>query len=374
MTTPATPVQDPAAFPPAAPTAPTPPNQEFVPVPVSQRYKVLNMTDQEMKRHKRAVETNMRTRSRSTRPFQQINLPRGMEIWAIPGMTETHYEQEIEGIIIDIRPPRAYFPKQYVAGGPKEPPACSSIDGITGYGDNGTGQTGAHACLSCRQNVYGTGQNGRGRACREHRTVYIITPGQAWPTIIQVPVTSFRNLENYTDRLTQNGIPYDTVVTRFRLRKVDEENTVMVFAMGDVLSDEEDEKVQTLAKPIIQSIEEDAQRRVQAALDTNALDMDGILVEATEQNALPAPETGSGNSSAAADEEFDRFAAANIGGAAPDAAGSWPPPAGFPPAQENDPAFYPSPVGAGVESRPAAAPPPAPPTTGVMGLDPAFDV
>ena len=150
MTMPPTQAQNPAAFQQGPPQPPAPTQEPEIPViPVSQRYKVLNMTPMEIQRHQRAVQTNMKTRSRATHPFKQINQPpRGLDIWPIPGVNETLYEREIEGIILHITPPRAWYPKVYDPSGPKEPPACSSIDGVTGYGNNGTG-SGQHQCLTC---------------------------------------------------------------------------------------------------------------------------------------------------------------------------------------------------------------------------------
>ena len=380
------PAPNPAAFAPGQPPTPGPNQAPEIPqLPVGQRYKVLNMTATEIQRHQRAVQTNMSTRSRATHPFKQINLPpRGMDIWAVPGVNETLYYREIEGIILHIAPPRAYFPKLYDPSGPKEPPACSSIDGITGYGNNGYSM-GQHDCFTCPQNVYGTGQGGRSRACREHRTVHIFTPDQAWPVVIQVPVTSFRFLDDYMARLTQNGLPCDTVVTRFSLRKLDEENTVIAFAIGEVLSPEEEDKVQALAQPIIDSIKADSLRRTQQALTSNAMDMEGIIVEATTTDpaALPAPERSPQASGGGVPPgEYDGFADPRdypgpAAGFAPEpGAGFYPEPnAGFPP---EDPRFAPQGAGfppAGPEGYGFGAAPGTPPAPGqTLGLDPSFDV
>lgn len=96
--------------------------------------------------------------------------------------------------------------------------------------------------------------------------------------------------------------------------------------------------------------------------------MKGILVEATEVNALPDPQEEAGG--AAAQDEFDRFAAAGNGGNDSmefSGSGGWDAPAGVPSARGNAPFHDLPPVNAPVGGA-------APPESGPRALDPTFDV
>lgn len=263
--------------------APPPPQQS-----VSQRYTVLNMTPQQMNRQQRAVQTNWQGRTLSPQDFQHITLPpRGIDVWPISDGNDTQYHQEFEGIIIHTGFSRAWYIREYTPG-VKEPPSCASVDGVTGYGNNGE-YDGVHECFTCPKNVFGTSRTGKGTACPKHRSIYILMPDRILPTVVQVPATSFRYMDDYFRRLTHEGKPYDTVVTKFRLRKYDEENVRIVFDQGEVLNDAEDQKVQAFAGGIVALIQAHSSQQSQLQVQPGASPAPRALGEPQPANgAVPA--------------------------------------------------------------------------------------
>jgi hypothetical protein len=62
--------------------------------------------------------------------------------------------------LVHMSKPRAMFVE------PEQQPRCRSDDGVTGKGANG--QDGSvHKCATCPQDVFGTGKEGRGKACKQ---------------------------------------------------------------------------------------------------------------------------------------------------------------------------------------------------------------
>ena len=128
--------------------------------------------------------------------FQKLKVPgSGALQFELPGDNPDNpdYERYIDGVIIYNHATNAYWP----AGSEFDentPPLCSSFDGKTGNGLPGG------ACELCAMNQYGTDQGGgKGKACKNMRTLYILRSGEAMPIQFSLPPTSIRPFNDFVN-------------------------------------------------------------------------------------------------------------------------------------------------------------------------------
>ncbi|AFL99488.1 hypothetical protein Desde_1056 [Desulfitobacterium dehalogenans ATCC 51507] len=81
-------------------------------------------------------------------------------------------------------------------------PLCSSFDGIMGTDENGN----SRRCAECPQNAWGSGKEGRGKACKEMRRMFLLTPDNALPIQISFPPTSIGAIDNFFSARLTNRI------------------------------------------------------------------------------------------------------------------------------------------------------------------------
>jgi hypothetical protein len=81
-------------------------------------------------------------------------------------------------------------------------PTCSSLDGTVGIDEDGE----EHVCKSCPFNVFGTGKDGHGKACKEMRWIYLLQEGEAIPSRISLPPTSLTKFDAFVSALAQKKI------------------------------------------------------------------------------------------------------------------------------------------------------------------------
>ena len=106
--------------------------------------------------------------------LQQIKIPTGGGLsWTIPSVSGERTSPSVEGIIVAVAPRRAYWESSDLSG---NPPDCASRDLITGRGNPGG------ACELCEFAQFGSADNGAGKACKETRQVFLLTPGSQTPS------------------------------------------------------------------------------------------------------------------------------------------------------------------------------------------------
>lgn len=108
----------------------------------------------------------------------------------------------------------AYWDKSFQETGGGIPPACASLDGITGpvYGE----------CAKCEFNQFGSevltdGSKGGGKACKNMMRIYVRIGQDLLPSLLIVPPTSIREYNAYVVKLTQKGKPLPLILTKFSL-------------------------------------------------------------------------------------------------------------------------------------------------------------
>ena len=126
--------------------------------------------------------------------FKKLKIPAGgvlqfEEQGADPENPE--YVKNIEGCIIYNHASNAFWPAG-MEYDDSSSPLCTSFDGKCGHGTPGG------TCATCEMNQYGTDQSGgKGKACKNMRTLYILRSGEAMPVQLSLPPTSLRPFNDF---------------------------------------------------------------------------------------------------------------------------------------------------------------------------------
>ena len=130
---------------------------------------------------------------------------------------EPEMAKEITGVILYNHPAYAYYTDKYTGG--SNPPDCSSFDGI-----HGTGTPGGN-CKTCPLNKFGSG-DGKSKACKNRRILYILREGELFPVILNLPVGSSGAYKNYVKHLLTQRSSLSRVVTTISLKKAMSESNI----------------------------------------------------------------------------------------------------------------------------------------------------
>jgi hypothetical protein len=123
--------------------------------------------------------------------FQKVKIPSGGALqFELPGDDPENpdYSKYLEGVILFNHASGAYWPEgsEYDEN---STPLCSSVDGKTGYGAPGG------ACAVCELNRFGT--DGKGKACKNMRVLYLLRDGEYMPIQLTLPPTSIRPFSDF---------------------------------------------------------------------------------------------------------------------------------------------------------------------------------
>ena len=148
--------------------------------------------------------------------FQRIKIPAGGNlVFEIPtdDPDNPNYEKTIEGVLIFHHDANAYWPEgsEYDEN---TAPLCSSVNGKQGIGEPGG------SCVICAMNQYGTSAEGRGKACKNMRMLYLLQSGECVPIQISLPPTSLKPFKNCVNQafLLRRRPSYGSVI-QLGLRK-----------------------------------------------------------------------------------------------------------------------------------------------------------
>ena len=167
--------------------------------------------------------------------FQKIKIPSGGQLqFEDPSENpdDPKYDKYITGVIIYNHATNAYWPggKEY---DDNVPPMCSSMDGKTGCGLPGG------SCAVCEMNQYGTDlSGGKGKACKNMRTLYILRSGEAMPIQLSLPPTSIRPFNEFVNSafVTRKRPTWASVV-KIGLKKMDNGSNVYSVATFQKVGD-----------------------------------------------------------------------------------------------------------------------------------------
>ena len=118
-------------------------------------------------------------------------------------------------VVLNVAPAlsRTFYSKGFDPSAEPGPPDCSSADGVKP--DSGIEKPVSKSCAVCPHAVYGTGPNGKGFRCPNHRRLAVASPNALDdPMLLSVPGASLKNLAIYGDLLDKRGCDYDMVITK----------------------------------------------------------------------------------------------------------------------------------------------------------------
>lgn len=159
------------------------------------------------------------------RLLQRIKVPAGgMTAWEIEDLEGTRVEQHLDVIIVAMKGrQKAWWSTSMDDGGGGAPPSCVSTDGRTGIGINSLdadAAQGKHACNECAWDKFGSSRaGGNGKDCKDFALLFFFRQGSRIPSLLQVPATSLKGLQNYILRLIDGGKRFEGCVTRLGLKK-----------------------------------------------------------------------------------------------------------------------------------------------------------
>jgi hypothetical protein len=134
---------------------------------------------------------------------------------------DTEYMKEIKGVIVFTHKANGYWPGSYGDDDQNKVPACSSMDGKTGFWP-GTGEI--RNCETCPLNQFGSaadqkGNQTRGKACKNMRRIYLMMDGDPNFYLLTVPPTSTKDVNTQLKKIISGGTPYTGLIVSLKLEK-----------------------------------------------------------------------------------------------------------------------------------------------------------
>lgn len=203
---------------------------------------------------------------------------------------EKSNQDALDVVIVNASPHvhRMYFSKAYVPGEKMPPPTCWTSD--SQKPDDAVVEKQAESCLSCPQNIKGSGANGT-KACRFSRRIAVVRADDMGGDVYQMTLPAqsiFGNgtkdrkpLHEYTDYVRANGQNLMSVVSRVSFDE-DSSSTKIGFKPIRVLNDDEYALCGT------RSTSEEAKRAI--TLSVNVDKDDGEEFEQKKQQPIQRPQ------------------------------------------------------------------------------------
>ncbi len=161
---------------------------------------------------KEVLQENLGGQQLSAFELDRVKIPSGGgTVWEVPTLEGNEDAKSIEGVVIYFKDQNGYWKENY--DGQNNPPDCASTDGRIGIGVPGG------ECAKCPLNQWGSGKDGKGKACKNMRTLFIIREGDVLPLVLTLPPTSLKEARKYFLRLASKAVPYYGVVTEITLEK-----------------------------------------------------------------------------------------------------------------------------------------------------------
>lgn len=236
-----------------------------VPAPVSEQPAALTIPDD-------VREDLLRAQMRQVTTTQRLPSVRMMPAAALLyEFTDTmDTVREFQGVILNSHPRNVLWDKPYgeqTPGVEKEGPACGSSDGryatprpgfkhLALPGNLGRAErneelvpaTGAEqiSCVTCPYNKWGSKglvdpRGGKGKACTNQKSVYVLVEGRELPVELVLPPTSLQVFDRYLSDLSNFGVLVQSVSTVFKQERASSGSlqwAVLKLERGSTLSQE----------------------------------------------------------------------------------------------------------------------------------------
>ncbi len=187
------------------------------------------------------------------------------------------YIPELEGILLYNHAANAYWPEgeEY---DDNTPPLCQSMDGKIGYGNPGG------LCASCGFNEFGSAAKGKGKACKNMRTLYLLRSGEFMPLQISLPPTSIKPYSAFCNTVfALRRRPIYSSIVRIGLKKVSSNGYdygVATFCEVRSLSGEELASVKAYVDGFREQVKSMlADQAAAREIETTAIEADTVPVE-----------------------------------------------------------------------------------------------
>ena len=153
-----------------------------------------------------------------TIPYDTVKIPSGGGLaFEVPTDDEDTPEMvtELVGVILDHHPVNGYWKEKF--DGQNNQPDCASYDGKVGIATE-TGE--CKDCATCPYNQFGSGEGGKGKACKNMHRCYILREGNPVPLLLVLPPTSLKGLRDYIGKkVVLKGKRSYEVITKIKLVK-----------------------------------------------------------------------------------------------------------------------------------------------------------
>ena len=152
-----------------------------------------------------------------TPTFNRIKIPAGGGIaYEVPSDEDDGPDlvKEFSAVILVQHPINTFYRDKY--DGSNNPPDCGSVDGKWGI-DIETGEK--IDCSKCTYSQFKSAEDGKGKACKQKRRLYLLREGDLFPTIMTLPTGSLGEFNRYIMQLLNKGKKSNCVMTRFKLQK-----------------------------------------------------------------------------------------------------------------------------------------------------------
>lgn len=186
-----------------------------------------------------------------TPSFERIKIPAGGGIaFEVPGDDPNNPDlvKSFKAVILHHQPINSYYKEKY--DGSNNPPDCASMDGKVGIDSDGVVQT----CAECPLSKFGSAEDGKGKACKQKRRIFLLREGEVLPVILTLPTGSLAEYSKYIMRLLSKGKKSNSVVTAFSLKKAQNSGGITysqaVFAVDRDLTAEEFAAVSRMSEQV----------------------------------------------------------------------------------------------------------------------------
>lgn len=125
---------------------------------------------------------------------------------------------EIVGVIGDHHNCNAFWEKPFSETGGGVSPDCSSLDGVSGTESDGA----LIGCLSCPRNQFGSGRDGKGKACKNMKRIHLFLDDEMVPYRLTLSATSIKTADRFFTTiagLAKKGISMRTNKVKVTLEK-----------------------------------------------------------------------------------------------------------------------------------------------------------
>ena len=133
--------------------------------------------------------------------------------WIAPTLEGEEMLERINGVIVFARDTRVYYRIAFGKGSGKQPPDCTSSDGITGKGKPGG------ECSRCPLAEYGSAEEGAAQACKQVKQLFVLRGDLLLPEVVSLPPTSLKGARQFFLKLTTQGIPYYQALVGLEVEK-----------------------------------------------------------------------------------------------------------------------------------------------------------